>query len=104
MILMIIYIYVIILCKIDDSKKEGESMDILLFFQSIRSDILTAIFTTFTICTEQVAVVLIAAIMYWCIDKKCGQRLLFAVTGSITINSGLKNFFKAPRPIGSRIT
>ena len=46
-------------------------MDILLFFQSIRSDILTAIFTTFTICTEQVAVVLIAAIMYWCIDKKC---------------------------------
>ena len=42
------------------------------------------------------------SIMYWCIDKKCGQRLLFAVTGSITINSGLKNFFKAPRPIGSK--
>lgn len=54
-------------------------MDILLFFQSIRSDILTAIFTTFTICTEQVAVVLIAAIMYWCVDKKCGQRLLFEI-------------------------
>lgn len=76
-------------------------MDILLFFQSIRNDILTAIFTLFTICTEQVAVVLIAAIMYWCIDKKCGQRILFAVTGSITINSALKNLFKAPRPIGS---
>ena len=69
-------------------------MDILLYFQSIRSDILTTIFTGFTICTEQVAVVLIAAIMYWCVDKKCGQRLLFAVTGSITINSALKNFFK----------
>ncbi|MDO5010003.1 MAG: phosphatase PAP2 family protein [Intestinibacter bartlettii] len=83
-------------------KREGEaSMDILLFFQSIRNDILTAIFTLFTICTEQVAVVLIAAIMYWCIDKKCGQRILFAVTGSITINSALKNLFKAPRPIGS---
>ncbi|MBU5337054.1 phosphatase PAP2 family protein [Intestinibacter bartlettii] len=76
-------------------------MDILLFFQSIRNDILTVIFTLFTICTEQVAVVLIAAIMYWCIDKKCGQRILFAVTGSITINSTLKNLFKAPRPIGS---
>lgn len=83
-------------------KREGEaSMDILLFFQNIRNDILTAIFTLFTICTEQVAVVLIAAIMYWCIDKKCGQRILFAVTGSITINSALKNLFKAPRPIGS---
>ncbi|WP_253288699.1 phosphatase PAP2 family protein [Intestinibacter bartlettii] len=83
-------------------KREGEaSMDILLFFQSIRNDILTVIFTLFTICTEQVAVVLIAAIMYWCIDKKCGQRILFAVTGSITINSTLKNLFKAPRPIGS---
>ncbi|WP_455542621.1 phosphatase PAP2 family protein [Intestinibacter sp.] len=76
-------------------------MDILLFFQSIRNDVLTAIFTIFTICTEQMAVVLIAAVMYWCIDKKCGQRLLFAVTGSITINSALKNLFKAPRPIGS---
>ena len=76
-------------------------MDILLYFQSIRSDILTNIFTGFTICTEQVAVVLIAAIMYWCVDKKCGQRLLFAVTGSITINSALKNFFKSPRPIDS---
>ena len=76
-------------------------MDILLFFQSIRSDILTMIFTMFTICTETMAVVLIAAIMYWCVDKKCGQRLLFAITGSITINSGLKNFFKVERPIGS---
>lgn len=76
-------------------------MDILLFFQSIRNDILTMIFTAFTICTETMAVTLIAAIMYWCIDKKCGQRLLFAITGSITINSGIKNFFKIPRPIGS---
>lgn len=76
-------------------------MDILLFFQSIRNDILTMIFTAFTICTETMAVTLIAAIMYWCIDKKCGKRLLFAVTGSITINSGLKNFFKVLRPIGS---
>lgn len=82
-------------------KREGDNMDILLYFQSIRSDILTTIFTGFTICTEQVAVVLIAAIMYWCVDKKCGQRLLFAVTGSITINSVLKNFFKSPRPIDS---
>lgn len=83
-------------------KREGENMDILLFFQSIRNDILTAIFTTFTICTETMAVTLIAAIMYWCIDKKCGQRLLFAITGSITINSTLKNFFKVKRPIGSK--
>lgn len=77
-------------------------MSILLFFQSIRNDILTFIFTAFTIGTEQMVVVLISAIMYWCIDKKCGQRLLFAVTGSVTINSALKNFFKAPRPIGSK--
>lgn len=40
--------------------------------------------------------------MYWCIDKKCGQRILFAITGSITINCALKNFFKHPRPIGSK--
>lgn len=76
-------------------------MEILLFLQSIRNDILTTIFTGFTIATETIAVTLISAIMYWCIDKKCGQRLLFALTSSITINSGVKNVFKSKRPIGS---
>lgn len=77
-------------------------METLLFLQSIRNDFLTTLFTGFTIATETVAVTLITAVMYWCIDKKCGQRLLFALTGNITINSGLKNIFKSPRPIGSK--
>lgn len=76
-------------------------MEILLFFQSIRSDILTMLFTTFTICTETMSVILIATILYWCIDKKCGQRLLFALISSITINSIIKNTLKVKRPIGS---
>lgn len=76
-------------------------MEILLFFQSIRSDILTMLFTTFTICTETMSVILIATILYWCIDKKCGQRLLFALISSITINSIIKNNLKVKRPIGS---
>ena len=76
-------------------------MEVLLFFQRIRSDILTILFTTFTMCTETMAVILIAAVLYWCIDKKCGQRLLFALVSSITINSSIKNILKVPRPIGS---
>ena len=41
------------------------------------------------------------AIMYWCVNKKYGQKLLFALIPNIVINTGIKEFVKAPRPIGT---
>ncbi|MGL5328682.1 MAG: phosphatase PAP2 family protein [Peptostreptococcaceae bacterium] len=75
-------------------------MKILMFFQSIRSPLLNVIFLIFTISTEVPVIVLISAFMYWCVNKKQGQRLLFSIIGNFMINTGVKETVKAKRPIG----
>lgn len=75
-------------------------LSILEFFQTLRSPILSTIFLIFTISTELPILVLFTATIYWCINKKYGQRMLFALIANITVNTGIKEFFRAPRPIG----
>lgn len=75
-------------------------LDILMYLQSIRNELLTSIFTFFTVCTEVPVITVLTGILYWCINKKAGQRTLFALCGSLNINVGVKNFVKMPRPIG----
>ncbi|RDY28582.1 phosphatase PAP2 family protein [Romboutsia weinsteinii] len=77
-------------------------LSILQFFQSMRSPLLNVMFLVFTISTETPVVVLFTVMMYWCINKKYGQRILFALVGNITLNTGIKEFVKAPRPIGTK--
>lgn len=77
-------------------------LNILKFFQSIRNPILNAFFLILTISTEVPVVVLLTAIMYWCINKKYGQKLLFALIPNIVINTGIKELVKEPRPIGAK--
>ena len=72
-----------------------------MYLQSIRNELLTSIFTFFTICTEVPVITVLTGILYWCINKKAGQRTLFALCGSLNINAGVKNFVKMPRPIGT---
>ena len=76
-------------------------INILKFFQAIRNPILNALFLVLTISTEVPVIVILTAIMYWCINKKYGQKLLFSLTANIAINTGIKEYVKAPRPIGT---
>lgn len=78
----------------------GIQLEILMFFQSIRSNLLNAIFLLLTISTELPVIVLVSAAMYWCFNKRIGQRLLFSLISNFVINVGIKEFVKAPRPIG----
>lgn len=80
----------------------GSQLDILMYLQSIRNELLTGIFTFFTICTEVPVITVLTGVIYWCINKKAGQRTLFALCGSLNINAGVKNFVKMPRPIGTK--
>ena len=77
-------------------------LDILMYLQSIRNELLTGIFTFFTICTEVPVITVLTAMLYWCINKKAGQRILFALAGSLNINVAVKNIVKMPRPIGTK--
>lgn len=79
---------------------ENIQLPILLFFQSIRNPILNFIFLFFTISTEAPIVVIITSIIYWCIDKRAGQRMLYSLTGNIALNGAIKDYFKIERPIG----
>lgn len=76
-------------------------LDILMYLQSIRNELLTSIFTFFTICTEVPVLTVVTGILYWCINKKVGQRTLFALCGSLNINASAKSIIKMPRPIGT---
>ena len=67
-------------------------INILKFFQSIRNPILNAFFLILTISTEVPVIVILTAIMYWCINKKYGQKLLFSLTANIAINTGIKEY------------
>ncbi|MBQ6630576.1 MAG: phosphatase PAP2 family protein [Romboutsia sp.] len=75
-------------------------LNVLKFFQSIRTPILNALFLILTISTEVPVIILLTAITYWCINKKYGHKLLFTLIPNIVINTGIKEFVKAPRPIG----
>ena len=79
----------------------GLQLEILMFFQSIRSQLLNAIFLLFTVSTEVPVIIVISAAMYWCFNKRIGQRLLFSLISNFVINTGIKEFVKAPRPIGT---
>ncbi|HBI92906.1 MAG TPA: hypothetical protein DDY58_11090 [Terrisporobacter glycolicus] len=79
----------------------GFQLDILMYLQSIRNELLTGIFTFFTICTEVPVITVLTGVIYWCINKKAGQRTLFALCGSLNINAGVKNYVKMQRPIGT---
>ena len=80
----------------------GFQLDILMYLQSIRNELLTGIFTFFNICTEVPVITVLTAMLYWCINKKAGQRILFALAGSLNINVAVKNIVKMPRPIGTK--
>lgn len=76
-------------------------LSILMFFQSIRSTLLSTLFLFFTISTETPVIILFTVIMYWCVNKKYGQKILFSLVGNIALNTGIKEFVRAPRPIGT---
>lgn len=75
-------------------------VEILKYIQTFKSPILNMIFLIITISTETPVIFIVASVLYWCVNKKYGQRLIFALTGNIALNTGVKEFFKAPRPIG----
>lgn len=75
-------------------------VEILKFIQSFKNPILNILFLTITISTEIPVVLIVASILYWCVNKKYGERLLFALIGNVALNTGVKEFFKVQRPIG----
>ena len=82
------------------SYQAGWQTNILLFFQSLRSDPLNVIFFGITSTGSEFFYIALICIIFWCINKRIGYYAGFSLVTANILNAGLKNTFQVPRPIG----
>lgn len=73
-------------------------LQIIRWLQSIRNTFLDNLFEFFTLFGEELVIIAVLGGIYWCVNKKVGERLAITVFISLGINSLLKIIFMRPRP------
>lgn len=71
---------------------------ILVFFESIRTDFLTLFFSTITMMAEHLFLVLLLATLYWLVDKRKARQLAWFVLFNGVANGIMKSIVNMPRP------
>ena len=80
-------------------------MDFLYWLESIRNPFLDAVMSFFTLFGSEIAFIVIALAIFWCVDKKEGYYVLFVGFFGTILNQFLKLFFRIPRPWeGTKLT
>jgi membrane-associated phospholipid phosphatase len=75
--------------------------EIIKFIQSMISPFWDTVFQLVTMTGEEQFYILVAAIIFWCVNKKFGYKLGFALLTSTIVNTALKATINVPRPIGT---
>lgn len=73
-------------------------MELLYWFESIRTPVLDVVMQTVTRLGEETVFMLIAMLVFWCVDKRRGYYLLSVGFVGTLINQWLKIVFRVPRP------
>lgn len=73
-------------------------MEILQYFESLRTPFLTNLFRIFTALGEQMVIIAIICAIYWCYNKKLAYRITFGLFASGLLVQTLKITFRIPRP------
>ncbi|MDO5111606.1 MAG: phosphatase PAP2 family protein [Clostridia bacterium] len=73
-------------------------MDFLYVLQGIRTPFLDAVFQFFTFFGEETLFLVLALVIFWCVDKKCGYFLIYVCFVGTAINQFLKLVCRIPRP------
>lgn len=73
-------------------------MELLYWFESIRTPVLDVIMSTITRLGEETMFMVIAMLVFWCVDKRRGYYLLSVGFVGTLINQWLKIVFRVPRP------
>lgn len=76
-------------------------IEIIKQIQSIMSPFWDFFFQIVTMTGEEQFYILAAAIVFWCVNKKFGYKLGFALLTSTIINTALKDAIDSTRPIGT---
>ena len=73
-------------------------MQILEWFESVRTPVLDALMLFLTRCGEEAVFLLIAVILFWCVDKREGYYIMMVGFFGTVLNQWLKLAFRVPRP------
>lgn len=73
-------------------------MQILYWLESVRMPILNEIMLAITLLGEETAFLVIALIVFWCVDKRKGYFIMGVGFMGTMINQCLKLLFRIPRP------
>ena len=76
-------------------------IEIIKFIQSMISPFWDTVFQLITMTGEEQFYILIAAIIFWCVNKRFGYKLGFALLTSTIVNTALKATINISRPIGT---
>lgn len=73
-------------------------LEFLLKLQEMSNKYLDMLFIGITNIGHELTYMVIIMILYWCVSKKVGLKLIIALTFSQLLNTDLKNYFKVERP------
>jgi membrane-associated phospholipid phosphatase len=69
-----------------------------IFFRNIGTPLLDTLFKAITDAGSEPVYILLASIIFWCINKKTGIRVMYVILFSTYLAILVKNFFGMPRP------
>ena len=78
--------------------ENGIGLDIILWFQSWRTDFISTLFKPLDLMGTETFYLLLLTLVYWVIHKRAGQRLIIFFLFSAWLNAFFKEIFKRPRP------
>ncbi len=73
-------------------------MGVIKLIQSFHNPILDQFFQIITMLGEDYFFIAAGVLIYWCIDKGFGYRLVFAYLSNGLLNTAIKQIIKVPRP------
>lgn len=73
-------------------------INILAWIADHRTDALTAVMSSITFMGSEIFLIAVVCILYWCINRKTGDRMLLTLYSGIMVNQYLKVIFCTPRP------
>lgn len=81
-----------------NSLETGIGYTIVLWFQSWRTSFVSSAFMPFNYLINEVTFLLVLPLIYWCIHKNAGKRLMQTLLFSFITNVWFKAFLARPRP------
>ncbi len=73
-------------------------MEILYFFEQLRTPFLDKLFSLITMLGEETLFIVAGLVFFWCVNKKYGYYLLTVGFSGLAVNQFLKLLFRIPRP------